>query len=87
MLLGGTHVAPAPAADAALEAGMVLVTVTGPGVKDANRFAVDRDSWVAARQERGDEFPCGIDIALVDPAGNVVAIPRTSAVSIEGGMR
>ena len=87
VLLGCTHVASAPAADEAVEPGMVLVAVTGPGVKDANRFAVDRDSWVAARQERGGDFPCGIGIALVDPAGNTVAIPRTSAVAIEGGMR
>ena len=87
VLLGCTHVAPALAADAALEAGRVLVPVTCPGVKDANRVVVDRDSWFAARQEHCDEFPCGIDIALVDPAGNTVAIPRTSAVAIEGGMR
>ena len=64
--------------------GMRCVAVAGPGVKDVNRFLIDRAGWAAARGVRGDEFPCGIDIALVAPDGAVVAIPRTSSVTVEG---
>lgn len=64
--------------------GMHEVSVQGPGVESVNRFAVDRIAWAAARARRGDEFPCGIDILLVDTRGNVVAIPRTSALAVDG---
>ena len=33
-----------------------------------------------ARSERGDEYPCGIDVILVDEQGHVVAVPRTTKV-------
>lgn len=55
-----------------------VVEVRGPGVEDTNRFAVDRIEWARARAARGDEFPSGIEIVLVDTAGRVVAIPRSS---------
>lgn len=58
-----------------------VVEVRGPGVKDVNRFAVDRGDWVCARAERGDEFPCGIEIVLIDGEGHIVAIPRSSQVT------
>ena len=67
--------------------GMRSVAVSGPGVKDVNRFCVDRVEWAAGREARGDEFPCGIDLVLVAPDGAVVAIPRTSAVVVEGEVR
>lgn len=58
-----------------------MVEVRGPGVADVNRFAVDRVDWARARDARRDEFPCGIEIVLVDPAGRVVAVPRSSRVT------
>lgn len=87
VLVGCARLAAVSADGAAPEDGMALVTVQGPGVKDANRFLIDRDGWISARAERGDEFPCGIDIALVAPDGAVAAIPRTSVVSVEEGVR
>ena len=59
-----------------------MVEVRGPGVRDVNRFFVDREDWAAARAARRDEFPCGIEIELVDGAGRVVAVPRSSAVTV-----
>ena len=64
------------------KAGLSVFEVRGPGVAETNHFATDRRAWAVARAQRGDEFPCGIEIVLVDAVGNVVAIPRTSAVSL-----
>lgn len=61
---------------------MHWISVEGPGVKTAHVFGVDRVDWVWARNRREDEFPCGIDIILADEEGNVVAIPRTSFISL-----
>ena len=60
------------------------VVVSGPGVKDTHTFFVDRNDWIEARRDRGDEYPCGIDLILVDVEGHVVGIPRTTKiVSVE----
>lgn len=80
-----------PASDAPAQGGgaslMSIVEVSGPGVRPntVNRFAVDRVGWAHARAARGDEYPCGIEIVLVDRAGSLVAIPRTSAVAVKEG--
>lgn len=60
------------------------VVVSGPGIKDTHTFFVDRNDWIEARHDRGDEYPCGIDLILVDVEGHVVGIPRTTKiVSVE----
>lgn len=56
------------------------ICVSGPGIKDTHTFFVDRTDWIEARQERGDEYPCGIDVILVDEQGHVVGIPRTTRI-------
>lgn len=66
--------------DAAEQAGLHVFEVRGPGVADVNRFAVDRSAWAEARAARGDEFPCGIEILLVDAEGRAVAVPRSARV-------
>ena len=64
--------------------GLSEVKATGPGVRDVNRFYVDRAAWARARAERGDEFPCGIEILLVDVEGNAVAVPRSTCIRVAG---
>ena len=60
------------------------VVVSGSGIKDTHTFFVDRNDWIEARRDRGDEYPCGIDLILVDVEGHVVGIPRTTKiVSVE----
>lgn len=60
------------------------VTLRGPGIKETHTFFVDRNDWIEARRDRGDEYPCGIDLVLVDVEGHVVGIPRTTKiVSVE----
>lgn len=69
--------------------GMPLhaVDVQGPGVADVNRFGIDRIVWADARAERGDDYPCGIEIVIVDDEGNLVAIPRSARLSVDGRER
>lgn len=57
--------------------------LTGPGVSGTAQICCDRADALGARCMRGDEFPCGIDMVLVDAAGHVVAVPRTTA--LKGG--
>ena len=59
--------------------------LSGPGVKDVSSFETDRADVLRARIERADEFPCGIDLVLVDRAGHLVAVPRSSAVRAAEG--
>ncbi len=59
--------------------------LAGPGVKGTSSFETDRADVLRARIERADEFPCGIDLVLVDRAGHLVAVPRSSTVrAVEG---
>jgi alpha-D-ribose 1-methylphosphonate 5-triphosphate synthase subunit PhnH len=58
-----------------------LWQVTGPGVELCHHFASSEDAWFAGRTLRHDEFPCGIDLILVDRQGKVVGLPRTAQVS------
>lgn len=54
--------------------------LTGPGIKDEALLECDRPEVLLARIERRDEFPCGIDLVLVDRAGHVAALPRTTRI-------
>lgn len=68
--------------------GAFRIEVEGPGVKGVQAFYSDSCEWAFARAARGDEYPCGIEIALVTDEGVLVAIPRSSAVRVvepEGG--
>lgn len=84
LLMGCTRIAEASAATERTEPAMFVVEVRGPGVRDVNRFAVDRIGWAEARAAREDEFPCGVEMVLVDPSGNLVAVPRSSRVTCVG---
>lgn len=55
--------------------------LSGPGVDGTSRLVLDRGDVMHARIERGDEFPCGIDLVFVDGAGHVACVPRSSAVT------
>lgn len=68
--------------------GACGIEVEGPGVKGTQRFYSDVCAWAEARRSRGDEYPCGIEIALVAEDGSLVAVPRSSSVRVlaqEGG--
>lgn len=82
VLMGCACLADVPESGEVAEPAVHVVALRGPGVERENRFAVDRADWVRARDERGDEFPCGIEIVLVDPDGRIVAVPRSSRATL-----
>lgn len=58
--------------------------LTGPGIETERALVVEAvGDWVAARNDRGHEYPLGIDLILVDGAGGVVALPRTTRITEE----
>ena len=62
-LVGCARLADAPESGEVSQPAVHVVALQGPGVERENRFAVDRVDWLRARDARGDEFPCGIEIA------------------------
>ncbi|MGI6590534.1 MAG: phosphonate C-P lyase system protein PhnH [Eggerthellaceae bacterium] len=52
--------------------------LSGPGIERSTRIACDRSVALDAVAARKDEFPCGIDLILVDAAGHVVGMPRST---------
>jgi alpha-D-ribose 1-methylphosphonate 5-triphosphate synthase subunit PhnH len=60
------------------------LSVCGPGIRECHAFFVSSDGWLEAREQRCDEFPCGIDFILVDRCAHVVCIPRTTTVERRG---
>lgn len=82
VLMGCARLAEVPEDGQVAEPAVHVVALRGPGVERENRFAVDRADWLRARDARGDEFPCGIEIVLVDPDCRVVAVPRSSRATL-----
>lgn len=59
--------------------------LSGPGIVGSISIACDRSASLDALLARNDEFPCGIDVVLIDGAGHLVSIPRsTNLVALEG---
>ena len=58
----------------------------GPGIKGVTRIGVEGldATWLAARAERCAEYPLGLDLYLVDHAGRLVGIPRTTRLRSGG---
>ena len=77
LLMGCARLAGVPESGEVTEPAVHVVALQGPGVERENRFAVDRVDWLRARDARGDEFPCGIEIVLVDPEGRIAADPAS----------
>lgn len=56
--------------------------LSGPGIKDITHMGItglDR-AWVQAFTDKNSEFPCGIDLFLIDQYANLSAIMRTTKV-------
>lgn len=91
----GTLVSPEKGATVFIECARVSATpdegltgfeVSGPGVKDVNRFWTDSDEWACVREGRRDEYPLGVEMILVDDGGRLAVVPRSSFVTrMEGG--
>ena len=61
----------------------LLLELAGPGVPAGHRVRVAglTPSLFEARDDVA-EYPCGIDIILVDPSGRVATLPRSTAIQV-----
>lgn len=58
----------------------------GPGIDGRAQVAIEPDPvWLAARNEACAEYPFGIDLFVVDSAGRILGLPRTTRISPAGG--
>jgi alpha-D-ribose 1-methylphosphonate 5-triphosphate synthase subunit PhnH len=57
----------------------------GPGIRSSARLGVSGidAAFLPLRADRCSEYPLGIDVFLVDAAGRVAALPRTTRVRVE----
>ncbi|WP_124059454.1 phosphonate C-P lyase system protein PhnH [Vaginisenegalia massiliensis] len=59
--------------------------LTGPGIKETKAVYLPlSEEFVHWRQTMNREFPLGIDVILVDPAGECLALPRTTKIQLHG---
>lgn len=63
------------------------IALTGPGVKgELIRPLGDLTTgFIAARNEVTHDYPLGIDVIVVDRRGLVMALPRTTSISVRDG--
>jgi len=85
----GTPLEPADGATAIYEVaglgeGPLGLSLRGPGVGASPRVlqvaGLDRDEVELIRRTRAD-YPCGVDVLLVDAAGRCAALPRSCDVA------
>jgi alpha-D-ribose 1-methylphosphonate 5-triphosphate synthase subunit PhnH len=70
-----------PTAPSAVPGELSEPELTAP-LASPTSFAASVAYWFFARGARNDEFPCGIDFIMVDVAGNIVGLPRTTRVTM-----
>lgn len=82
---GGTAVLLVEALSAVPAPGATLMTLKGPGIKESLTVSVQglTGSTLEARNRATSSFPMGIDLFLVDPAGQVIGLPRTTKIQVE----
>lgn len=58
-------------------------TASGPGIDGTTAIDFGRHAagWLAPRESANREFPLGVDIILVDPTGQLIALPRTTRIN------
>ena len=61
----------------------LLLDLAGPGVPSRHRVRVGglRPALFETRDEVA-EYPCGIDLILIDPSGQIAALPRSTAIRV-----
>jgi len=67
--------------------GTSILEMKGPGIKTTQQLIIPMDKlhqlwWIDIREDLCSEFPMGIDLILFDNQCHVIAIPRTTKVSL-----
>ena len=67
------------------DAARLMLDLAGPGVPAGHRVRIGGlDPALFEARDEVAEYPCGIDVILVDPAGRICAFPRTTAIQVAG---
>ncbi len=62
------------------------LSLRGPGIRGSAECAVVRGGeWLAGRNAKNAEYPLGVDVIFVTPAGKAVAFPRTTIITEKRG--
>ena len=60
------------------------ISLAGPGIEGRMLLRAGTSAvWVGARASKNREFPLGVDLALVDRAGCLAALPRSTRAAME----
>ena len=80
---GATLVVDVPSLDGPL-GGDLELTLTGPGIESVRRLQLAGlpAAFFHSRNRAVANYPMGIDLLLVDEAGRVVGLPRTTRIAI-----
>lgn len=80
---GATLVIDVPSLDQT-EAGTLELTLAGPGIESVRRLRLGGLAAAVfhARNRAVANYPMGIDLLLIDAAGRMVGLPRTTGISI-----
>jgi alpha-D-ribose 1-methylphosphonate 5-triphosphate synthase subunit PhnH len=82
----GSHADPHDSALIIVEAGGQPETasvVSGPGVPPGGRsvsFSGTERAWLEARDERGYEYPCGVELVFLRDGGEILSVTRKVAI-------
>ena len=58
------------------------LALIGPGIENTNYVKVQSlGDWIEERDKLNTEYPLGIDIIFIDPASNIMCLPRTTKIS------
>ncbi len=80
---GATLVVDVPSLDGATTGDLEL-TLTGPGIESVRRLQLAGlpAAFIHSRNRAVAQYPMGIDLILIDTAGRVAGLPRTTNISI-----
>ncbi|GIN63580.1 phosphonate C-P lyase system protein PhnH [Robertmurraya siralis] len=57
--------------------------LTGPGIQSEEQVHVETESeWLAERQVKNKEYPLGVDLMFIDRRQQLLALPRTTQITI-----
>lgn len=67
-----------------LDSGPLTLRLSGPGVPDKRVLAVEglSESGAEALRESRSDYPLGVDVYLVDEAGRVAGLPRSTRLEV-----
>ncbi len=80
--LGATIIVEVSSLEALVSEHPGCIVLSGPGVREIAYLAIPEIDWVEPRRRQNEEYPLGVDLMLVTPAGQLASIPRTTRLEV-----